>query len=471
MGRLIGKSPDEDIDIAVRAENRRRELWSKRLSGTELQSRKEETSSDISNNPAKDEGQSQLTHAEAGTGASNDESLLAGTSNLQIQSQADPSADRGSLKNDVQPSLDMHIDPPRPSSPDPIPSWSVSRFTPDELTDAKFEYLWHTGEPLLVEGLLPKFKLQWTPSYFEEKYGQQNCLILECQLDTNKRVTVGNFFSQFGKYEGRTECWKLKDWPPSADFRTTFPELYADFNDVVPVPSYSRRDGAFNIASHFPSGTVAPDLGPKMYNAFASNEATGSKGSTRLHMDMADAVNIMMYSEPTPTGEVGCAAWDIFRVEDSDKIRLFLKKHFRGNQNDPIHAQSFYLDPTLRKQLYDEHDVKSYRFYQKPGEAVFIPAGCAHQVCNLADCIKVACDFVSLDSVERCEVLTREFRDQNQAAVWKEDVLQLRSMMWYAWMSCRRMLPGHGATDHEDAHMKIGMEVDNRSDWDEKGTS
>jgi hypothetical protein len=24
-----------------------------------------------------------------------------------------------------------------------------------------------------------------------------------------------------------------------------------------------------------------------------------------------------------------------------------------------------------------------------------IPAGAAHQVCNLADCIKVACDFVS----------------------------------------------------------------------------
>ena len=52
-----------------------------------------------------------------------------------------------------------------------------------------------------------------------------------------------------------------KDWPPSADFRTTFPELYDEFNKVVPAPSYSRRDGAFNIASHFPSGTIAPDLG------------------------------------------------------------------------------------------------------------------------------------------------------------------------------------------------------------------
>lgn len=58
------------------------------------------------------------------------------------------------------------------------------------------------------------------------------------------------------------------------------------------------------------------------------------------------------------------------------------------------------------------------------------------QVCNLADCIKVACDFVSPENIERCEALTKEFRDQNHAVVWKEDVLQLRSMMWFAWLSC-----------------------------------
>lgn len=30
------------------------------------------------------------------------------------------------------------------------------------------------------------------------------------------------------------------------------------------------------------------------------------------------------------------------------------------------------------------------QWLQKKGEAVFIPAYCAHQVCNLADCVKVA---------------------------------------------------------------------------------
>ena len=40
-----------------------------------------------------------------------------------------------------------------------------------------------------------------------------------------------------------------------------------------------------------------------MYNAFASKDEPGSKGSTRLNMDMADAVNIMQYAEKTPEGK------------------------------------------------------------------------------------------------------------------------------------------------------------------------
>ncbi|KAK7695546.1 hypothetical protein QCA50_000182 [Cerrena zonata] len=321
----------------------------------------------------------------------------------------------------------------------PVPTHPVQVFEDSILTDDVFRKVWIKGEPLVVTGLLHKFQLQWTPEYFRTKYGNQNCLILECQSDQNKRVTVGEFFSWFGDYEGRRDCWKLKDWPPSTDFKTAFPELYDDFNRAVPVPNYVRRDGVLNIASHFPSNTVAPDLGPKMYNAMASYESQGSKGTTRLHMDMADAINIMLYSSQTPTGQPGCAAWDLFRAEDAQKLRRFLRKKFKGQyQHDPIHSQQFYMDSDLRRELYNDYGVKSFRIYQKPGEAVFIPAGCAHQVCNLSDSIKVACDFVSPENIGRCETLTREFREQNQSMAWKEDVLQLRSMMWFSWLSCVR---------------------------------
>ncbi|CAA7269026.1 unnamed protein product [Cyclocybe aegerita] len=318
-----------------------------------------------------------------------------------------------------------------------------------------FASLWQQGKPLLVKDCQSRFKLRWDPEYFIQKYGDQGCLIVECQTDVNRRVTIRDFFSDFGKYEGRTECWKLKDWPPTAEFKTAFPELYEDFSNAVPVPDYVRRDGVENLGSHFPTNAVGPDLGPKMYNAMASTQEPGTKGSTRLHMDMADALNVMLYATPCEDGTPGYAAWDLFKAEDSDKIRAYLRKKFgpggagakTGDKasaaaqaqlmtHDPIHGQQFYLDAEMRMELAQACDVRAIRIYQRPGDGIFIPAGCAHQVANMSDCMKIAIDFVSPENIDRCEKLTKEFREQNQSKVWKEDVLQLRTMMWFAWQSC-----------------------------------
>ncbi|EJD54118.1 Clavaminate synthase-like protein [Auricularia subglabra TFB-10046 SS5] len=320
-----------------------------------------------------------------------------------------------------------------------LPYRSVRLFTHAELDPASFRQLWAAGEPIVVEGLLDLCKIRWTPEYFIQEYGSESCLVVECQNDVNRRITVEEFFTKFGDYEDRQECWKLKDWPSSTDFKSVFPQLFEDFMNIVPMPDYSRRDGVLNISSHFPTNTVGPDLGPKMYNAYASTLDSGSKGSTRLHMDMADAVNIMHHAMKRLDGGEGGAVWDIFSADDSPKLRRFIRSRFKDkcqNGVDPIHSQLFYLDTELLDDLYNETGVISYRIYQRPGEAVFIPAGCAHQVCNLSDCIKVAVDFVSPENVERCERLTQEFREQNQVTPWKEDILQLKTMLWYAWLSC-----------------------------------
>ncbi|KXN84230.1 Lysine-specific demethylase 3A [Leucoagaricus sp. SymC.cos] len=275
-----------------------------------------------------------------------------------------------------------YIPPNLPPITASLPYNEIKRYAYAEVTHGDsisvFAPIWQRGEPIVVTGCLDHFQIKWTPEYFVKHYGEQTCLIIECQTDVNKRVTVGDFFQMFGKYNDRTECWKLKDWPPSTDFKTAFPELYKDFSDAVPVPDYVRRD----VGSHFPSNTIAPDLGPKMYNALASSLQEGSRGTTKLHMDMADAVNIMTYAENSPDGSLGCAAWDLFRASDSDKLRSFLRSKFpkQSAATDPIHAQVHYLDEQLRKELYEQYGVMSYRIYQRPGEAVFIPAGCAHQV-------------------------------------------------------------------------------------------
>ena len=139
-----------------------------------------------------------------------------------------------------------------------------------------------------------------------------------------------------------------------------------------------------------------------MYNSLASSQEPGSKGSTRLHMDMADALNVMLYASKCKDGTEGYAVWDLFRAEDSDKLRVFLRKKFGPGQqgivggmggggnnggmvlaHDPIHGQQFYLNVELREALYNEYGVMSYRVYQRPGDGVFIPAGCAHQASEI----------------------------------------------------------------------------------------
>lgn len=89
---------------------------------------------------------------------------------------------------------------------------------------------------------------------------------------------------------------------------------------------------------------------------------------TRLHMDVADAVNVMLYASSRADGEPGCAVWDLFRAEDADKIRSYLRSKFDKSHKftDPIHSQLFYLDSAKRKELSDKHGVVSWRVYQYP---------------------------------------------------------------------------------------------------------
>jgi lysine-specific demethylase 3 len=57
----------------------------------------------------------------------------------------------------------------------------------------------------------------------------------------------------------------LQDWPAQADFKDDFPKLYDDFMKALPVPNYTRRDGFLNLASHFATNAIAPDLGKSKF--------------------------------------------------------------------------------------------------------------------------------------------------------------------------------------------------------------
>lgn len=241
---------------------------------------------------------------------------------------------------------------------------------------------------------------------------------------------------------------------------------------ALPVPEYTRRDGVLNLAAHFMVNCGAkPDLGmcfgrvctyalscshylgPKVYMALKSKQEDGYSGSTRLHCDLCDAINIMVFSSPSS----GTALWHIFRAADSHKIRAFIRRFYNCTLDDPIHSQHYYFGPSDLEALGKHCGVVPYTIHQKVGEAVFIPAGCAHQVSGLltmisassshhpqvsneAHCIKVASDFLSVEAIAVCKMLAGEFRQKDLRDTWKDNVLQLNFQLYCAWLSLQRPL-------------------------------
>ncbi|EOD41044.1 hypothetical protein EMIHUDRAFT_222108 [Emiliania huxleyi CCMP1516] len=170
-------------------------------------------------------------------------------------------------------------------------------------------------------------------------------------------------------------------------------------------------------------------------------------GHTNLHCDVSDAVNVMVDVYEGDDGDdsedetdearaaprageesLMSAIWDIYRWQDTEAILQLLHAVARERDveitSNPIHDQLFYLDDTLRKRLRDQYKVRGWRFVQRRGDAVFIPAGCPHQVRNLSSCVKVALDFVSPENAHRCVHLTDEFAKLPRGHHLSEDKLQ-----------------------------------------------
>ncbi|XP_053847035.1 lysine-specific demethylase 3B isoform X2 [Vidua macroura] len=341
--------------------------------------------------------------------------------------------------------------------------------------------------PVLVSGVHKKLKSElWKPEAFSLEFGDQDVDLVNCRnCAIISDVKVRDFWDGFEiiskrlrSDDGQPMVLKLKDWPPGEDFRDMMPTRFEDLMENLPLPEYTKRDGRLNLASRLPSYFVRPDLGPKMYNAYGLITAEDRRvGTTNLHLDVSDAVNVMVYvgipiGEGTHDDEVlktidegdaddvtkqrihegrekPGALWHIYAAKDAEKIRELLRKvgEEQGQENppdhDPIHDQSWYLDQTLRKRLYDEYGVQGWAIVQFLGDAVFIPAGAPHQVHNLYSCIKVAEDFVSPEHVKHCFRLTQEFRHLSNTHTNHEDKLQVKNIIYHAVKDAVGTLKAH----------------------------
>uniref|UniRef100_A0A8C1MEL8 Lysine-specific demethylase n=1 Tax=Cyprinus carpio TaxID=7962 RepID=A0A8C1MEL8_CYPCA len=345
-----------------------------------------------------------------------------------------------------------------------------------------FRECWKQGQPVLVSGIHKNLKEHlWKPESFSGEFGDQDVDLVNCRnCAIISDVKVRDFWDGFQVIskrlqggDGQPMVLKLKDWPPGEDFRDMMPTRFDDLMENLPLPEYTKRNGRLNLASRLPNFFVRPDLGPKMYNAYGLISTEDRRvGTTNLHLDVSDAVNVMVYvgipegdkvMQTIEEGDVDDvtkrrvyeakekpgALWHIYAAKDAEKIRELLRKvgEEQGQENppdhDPIHDQSWYLDQTLRRRLYEEYGVQGWSIVQFLGDAVFIPAGAPHQVHNLYSCIKVAEDFVSPEHVKHCFRLTQEFRHLSTTHTNHEDKLQVKNIIYHAVKDAVGTLKAH----------------------------
>ncbi|KAF8059101.1 JMJ25 [Scenedesmus sp. PABB004] len=265
----------------------------------------------------------------------------------------------------------------------------------------------------------------------------------------------------------RPAMLKVKDWPPGNDFGRELPRHMMDFIERLPLRSYSdprRGWGPLNLAGALRARDNPTDLGPKCYLAYGRHAPAppGGEGdsATKLHLDMTDAVNLLVDTHPggdalwraraaaaaagaggepgagdgpppRPLVVVRCgdaeadapgfggagAVWDIVRRGHVPELCAFLAAaageftHMGGPVDGAalsgggaagaVMSQAFMLAAPHRAAL-AAGGVAVLTFEQHADEAVFIPGGCPHQVRNLASCCKVAVDFVSPENLATC---------------------------------------------------------------------
>ena len=87
---------------------------------------------------------------------------------------------------------------------------------------------------------------------------------------------------------------KLKDWPDDTLAIILLPRRTLDVQKSTPFGRYTGPTGVFNLAAYLAIFMNLPDLGPKFYCAYGEIGIDGH-GTTKVHVDVADAVNIMTH--------------------------------------------------------------------------------------------------------------------------------------------------------------------------------
>jgi lysine-specific demethylase 3 len=229
-----------------------------------------------------------------------------------------------------------------------------------------FDNEWLNKKPVLIKNNhLNMNRDLWSPDSFRQEFGDLIVDLINCRngkLIRQQKMTefwcgFEDFDSRIRDEKGRPIICKLKDWPTTDDFKNVLESRYNDLMTNLPIPQYSHRDGPLNLSSYLPESFLKPDLGPKMYIAYSSAD-TPKDGTTSLHIDISDAVNIMMY--------VGGEA---FVASDNPQQEIKKKRSPKNLINDldkNTNINQIIYD-ILKKTKCDETQLQRFIHGEKPG--------------------------------------------------------------------------------------------------------
>lgn len=102
--------------------------------------------------------------------------------------------------------------------------------------------------------------------------------------------------------------------------------------------------------------------------------------SKSLHSTLASSVHVLVHSERPEKDWMLCGVqWSVFLPDDVPALCEYLQGRHANRKVHVSNLHQYCLD-------YDEgalllqKGVRPFNFFQKPGHAVYIPAGCAYQV-------------------------------------------------------------------------------------------
>ncbi|XP_078269374.1 putative JmjC domain-containing histone demethylation protein 2C isoform X3 [Rhinoraja longicauda] len=355
-----------------------------------------------------------------------------------------------------------------------------------------FRECWRQEQPVLVSGVHKKLNSNiWKPESFNEDFADQKVDLINCKDGSIvSGVRIQDFWDGFEDLtkrlkskNGESLLLKLNDWPSGEDFKTMMPSRYDDFMKNLPLSQYCNPEGNLNLASRLPNFFVQPDLGPKLYSVYGQTSVK-EHGTTNLHLDVADVVNVLVYvgvpkgngnnhraailkkieeeiDESTKkrlknSNETPGALWHIFSTKDTDKIREFLQKvNEELGQESPEHDsfldQICYLDKKMRQRLCEECGIQCCSILQFLGDTFLIPAGTLRQMQSIYSCIQVSEDFVSPEHIAQSFHLTHELRHQSKDEINYEDKFQIKNIIYHSVKDAVGTLRLH----EENAHQKV----------------